>query len=114
LRNLGNSCYVNSVLQSLSSIVSFREFFLQLPDTLQNKVVTSDMILQQSLQNSPSNFGPPPLLKLQRANTLLLFEDAQTKTKFTLEEVWTIHFHDHLPILNCLFFRSDVSVCGNS
>eukprot|EP00294_Goniomonas_avonlea_P013244 CAMPEP_0114544662 /NCGR_PEP_ID=MMETSP0114-20121206/2994_1 /TAXON_ID=31324 /ORGANISM="Goniomonas sp, Strain m" /LENGTH=638 /DNA_ID=CAMNT_0001729053 /DNA_START=8 /DNA_END=1924 /DNA_ORIENTATION=+ len=35
MRNLGNTCYVNSVLQALSNVGSFRDFFLEVPPELE-------------------------------------------------------------------------------
>lgn len=59
LVNLGNTCYMNSVLQSLYSIDSFRKFILQAPH---NKMLASEVAdLFKSMKNSsasvyPSNF----------------------------------------------------------
>lgn len=56
LRNLGNTCYMNSVLQSLYAVESFRKFILQAPH---DKLLTTDLSdLFKSMKNSSGPVSP--------------------------------------------------------
>lgn len=104
---------VNSIVQSLSNISAFRTFFLDLPDILNNKLVSRELLIDPSPPISPTRaignvaftaslpmaassisdqFShcdalPPPPLKLQRTSTELILADTQTKTKAPLSSL---------------------------
>ncbi|CAL1549029.1 unnamed protein product, partial [Lymnaea stagnalis] len=68
LRNLGNTCYINSILQSLGHLEDFREYFCQLVFGLFSPSGTP---LPGS---SPSNLSPLAARNLLRLNTIDYFQ----------------------------------------
>jgi hypothetical protein len=69
LRNLGNTCYMSSVVQSLSAIPAFRQIFVQLPEHM--------LGLTPASAGSPSPTAASPPASLVRTSTVALLKDMQ-------------------------------------
>ncbi|XP_072017908.1 ubiquitin carboxyl-terminal hydrolase 44-like [Amphiura filiformis] len=80
LRNLGNTCYMNSILQVLGHLQQFRECFLSLELDLQNAVKSDNSSAAST--SSASTFSSPPSSRrhpdYMRQTTMECFEQAQT------------------------------------
>ncbi|KAK3591917.1 hypothetical protein CHS0354_005136 [Potamilus streckersoni] len=59
LRNLGNTCYMNSVIQVLSHIEEFRHFYLNLMFDADNSPQTTQQNSEKSSEESPVIRAPP-------------------------------------------------------
>ncbi|KAK3101502.1 hypothetical protein FSP39_004057 [Pinctada imbricata] len=83
LRNLGNTCYMNSVLQVLSHLESFREFFMKRTESCSDRVMTPE----SSPQSSSLYYTPKSSLKPHKSFQSPIISPGMSPVSHRLPEI---------------------------